>query len=68
LQIEKKIKKIFIMEVQFRDLGFQCFYCCHRSAYSFGWWLVLICSEEKILLVGCWRMICSERKVLLAGV
>jgi hypothetical protein len=34
---------------------------------SFGWWLVLICAERKVLLAGCWWLICSERKVLLAG-
>jgi hypothetical protein len=28
-----------------------------------GWWLVLICSERKILLTGCWWLVCSERKV-----
>jgi hypothetical protein len=28
-----------------------------------GWWLVLICSERKVLLAG-W-LICSERKILL---
>jgi hypothetical protein len=32
-----------------------------------GWWLVLVCSERKILLASCWWLICSERKVLLAG-
>jgi hypothetical protein len=32
-----------------------------------GWWLVLIYSERKVLLAGCWWLICSERKVLLAG-
>jgi hypothetical protein len=34
-----------------------------------GWWLVLICSERKILLTGCWWLvlICSERKILLTG-
>jgi hypothetical protein len=32
-----------------------------------GWWLVLICSESKVLLAGCWWLVCSERKVLLAG-
>jgi hypothetical protein len=32
-----------------------------------GWWLVLICSERKVLLAGCWWLICSERKALLAG-
>jgi hypothetical protein len=37
------------------------------SACSFGWWLVLICSERKVLLAGCWWLVCSERKVLLAG-
>jgi hypothetical protein len=31
-----------------------------------GWWLVLICSERKVLLAGCWWLVCSERKVLLA--
>jgi hypothetical protein len=35
-------------------------------ACSFGWWLVLICSERKVLLDGCWWLICSERKILLA--
>jgi hypothetical protein len=33
-----------------------------------GWWLVLVCSERKVLMVGCWWLVCSERKVLLAGV
>jgi hypothetical protein len=28
---------------------------------------MLICSERKVLLAGCWWLICSERKVLLAG-
>jgi hypothetical protein len=37
------------------------------SIYSFGLWLMLICSERKILLAGCWWLICSKRKVLLAG-
>jgi hypothetical protein len=37
------------------------------KACSFGWWLVLICSERKVLLDGCWCLVCSERKVLLAG-
>jgi hypothetical protein len=32
-----------------------------------GWWLVLVCSERRILLAGCWWLVCSERKVLLAG-
>jgi hypothetical protein len=32
-----------------------------------GWRLVLICSERKVLLAGCWWLVCSERKVLLAG-
>jgi hypothetical protein len=36
-------------------------------ACSFGWWLVLVCSERKVLLAGCWWLICCERKVLLAG-
>jgi hypothetical protein len=37
------------------------------AACSFGWWLMLICSERKILPTGCWWLICSERKVLLTG-
>jgi hypothetical protein len=43
-----------------------------RSQFSllinslFGW-LVLVCSERKVLLAGCWWLVCSERKVLLAG-
>jgi hypothetical protein len=32
-----------------------------------GWRLVLICSERKVLLAGCWWLVCSERKVLVAG-
>jgi hypothetical protein len=32
-----------------------------------GSWLVLVCSERKVLLAGCWWLVCSERKVLLAG-
>jgi hypothetical protein len=27
---------------------------------------MLICSERKVLLAGCWWLVCSERKVLLA--
>jgi hypothetical protein len=30
-------------------------------------WLVLICSERKVLLTACWWLVCYERKVLLAG-
>jgi hypothetical protein len=36
-------------------------------ACSFGWWLVLIFSERKVLLAGCWWLVCSERKLLPAG-
>jgi hypothetical protein len=32
-----------------------------------GWWLVLVCSERRVLLAGCWWLVCCERKVLLAG-
>jgi hypothetical protein len=32
-----------------------------------GWWLVLICSERKVLLADSWWLVCSEIKVLLAG-
>jgi hypothetical protein len=27
---------------------------------------VLVCSERKVVLPGCWWLVCSERKVLLA--
>jgi hypothetical protein len=37
------------------------------TACPFGWWLVLVCYERKVLLAGCWWLVCSERKVLLAG-
>jgi hypothetical protein len=37
------------------------------AACSFGWWLVLICSERKVLLAGCWWLICSERKYCWLG-
>jgi hypothetical protein len=43
------------------------FFPCKHAACSFGWWLVLICSERKVLLADCWWLVCSERKVLLAG-
>jgi hypothetical protein len=36
-------------------------------ACSFDWWLVLICSERKVLLADCCWLVCSERKVPLAG-
>jgi hypothetical protein len=32
----------------------------------FGW-LVLVCSERRVLLADCWWLVCSERKVLLTG-
>jgi hypothetical protein len=33
-----------------------------------GWcWLVLVCSERRVLLADCGWLIRSERKVLLAG-
>jgi hypothetical protein len=37
------------------------------TACSFSWWLVLICSERKVLLTDYWWLVYSERKVLLAG-
>jgi hypothetical protein len=27
-----------------------------------GWWLVLVCSERKVLLTDCWWLVCSKRK------
>jgi hypothetical protein len=27
------------------------------AACLFGWWLVLICSERKVLLDGCWWLV-----------
>jgi hypothetical protein len=30
-----------------------------------GRWLVLVCSERKVLLAGCCWLICSEREVLV---
>jgi hypothetical protein len=33
---------------------------------SFGW-LLVICSERKVQLAGCWWLVCSEIKVLLDG-
>jgi hypothetical protein len=32
-----------------------------------GLWLVLVCSEGKVLLAGCWWLVCCEKKLLLAG-
>jgi hypothetical protein len=28
---------------------------------------VLVCSERRVLLAGCWWLVCFERKVLLAS-
>jgi hypothetical protein len=38
-----------------------------RVRLTGGWWLVLVCSERKVLLTDCWRLVCSEKKVLLTG-
>jgi hypothetical protein len=38
-----------------------------RVRLAGGSWLVLICSERKVLLADCWWLVCFERKVLLAG-
>jgi hypothetical protein len=35
--------------------------------YGLFGWLVLVCSERRVLLAGCGWLIRSERKVLLAG-
>jgi hypothetical protein len=32
------------------------------AACLFGWWPMLIYSERKVLLAGCWWLIYSERK------
>jgi hypothetical protein len=40
----------------------------HPVRLADGWWLMLICSERKVLLASCWwLLVCSERKVLLDG-
>jgi hypothetical protein len=41
-------------------LGFPGGLALCLSACSFGWWLVLVCSERNILLAGCWWLICSD--------
>jgi hypothetical protein len=41
--------------------------CMQPVRLACGWWLILICSEIKVLLADCWWLVCSERKVLLAG-
>jgi hypothetical protein len=38
-----------------------------RMVCSLFVWLVLICSERKVLLAGCWWLVACERKVPLAG-
>jgi hypothetical protein len=38
-----------------------------KDTISFRWWLVLVCSERKVLLADCWWLVCCESKVLLAG-
>jgi hypothetical protein len=45
-----------------RDAKFLTSELCIRTCNLFVW-LVLISSERKILLAGCWWLICSERKV-----
>jgi hypothetical protein len=35
------------------------------TGVCFPW--CLVCSERKLVLVGCWSLICSERKILLTG-
>jgi hypothetical protein len=39
--------------------------CTVRLAGSL--WLVLICSERKVLLTGCCWLVCSDKQVLLVG-
>jgi hypothetical protein len=34
--------------------------------FSFGWWLVLICSERKILVVGGWFVLREKYGCLVA--
>jgi hypothetical protein len=36
------------------------------EACSFGWWLVLVCSERKVLLVGGWIVLREKYWWLLA--
>jgi hypothetical protein len=38
-----------------------------KDTISFRWWLVLVCSERKVLLADCWWLVCCESKVLLPG-
>jgi hypothetical protein len=39
-----------------------------RTINIFGWWLMLICSDIKILLTVCWWLVCFERKLQMARV
>jgi hypothetical protein len=39
----------------------------HAWPRTHGWWLMLVCSERRVLLARCWWLVCSVRKVLLAG-
>jgi hypothetical protein len=41
--------------------------CVGSNIISLFGWLVLVCSERRVLLAGYWWLVCSERKVLLAG-
>jgi hypothetical protein len=38
-----------------------------EERFSLFGWLVLVCSERRVLLAGCWWLVCCEGKVLLAG-
>jgi hypothetical protein len=42
-------------------------HCSRQTACSVGWWLVMVCSERRVMLAGCWWLVCCERKILLAG-
>jgi hypothetical protein len=41
--------------------------CLVGTRESLFGWLVLVCSERRVLLAGCWWLVRSERKVLLAS-
>jgi hypothetical protein len=39
---------------------------CTFAARSFGWWLVLVCSERKVLLAGGWFVLREKSSWLVA--
>jgi len=59
-QIYKSIFHLFF--------NFAGYYKQKYCSLYYGWWLVLICCERKVLLTGWWLvLVWCERKIILAS-